>query len=123
MVSSLRINIRKCTLIGIDMDEDTLKEMGEELGSGIGRLPFNYLGLPVGGNSRLKRFWAPVIERMEKRLAGWGRRYLSIGGHLTPIKAVLLSLSIYYFSLFEMPKGILRKLNNCLKAFYGEIRN
>lgn len=53
------------------MEDDHHKELAEEIGCGTGKLPFIYLGLPVGGNPRLKRFWAPVAEKIERRLDGW----------------------------------------------------
>lgn len=40
--------------------------------------------------------WNPVTERMEKKLATWKSRYLSSGGQITLIKAVLSNLSIYF---------------------------
>lgn len=80
-----------------------LKELADEIGCAIGKLPFIYLDLPMGGNPGLKRFWIPVVEKIEKRLASWGRKYQSLGGRLTLIKFVLTNLSMYYMSIFEMP--------------------
>lgn len=61
----------KSTIIGIDVEDDHLKELAEEVGCSIGKLHFIYLGLPVGENARLKHFWAPMVERIERRLEGW----------------------------------------------------
>lgn len=105
MVSGLRINISKSSLIGIDVEEDTLKELAVEIGCGIGRLPFIYLELHVGGNPRLKRLWAPMVEKIERRLAGWGRRYLPLGGRLTLIKSLSTSLPTYYLFEIHLGKG------------------
>lgn len=82
MVSGLRINIRKSTVIGINVDEDILKGLAEEIGCSTRRLPLIYRGLPVGGNPRLKQFWAPVIEKIERRLVGWGRDIYPLVGIL-----------------------------------------
>lgn len=57
------------------MQEDLLESLVGKLGCEVGKQPFTYLGLPVWGNPRSKRFWNPVIERVEKRLVGWGRNY------------------------------------------------
>ncbi|RVW86011.1 Transposon TX1 uncharacterized 149 kDa protein [Vitis vinifera] len=34
--------------------------------------PILYLGLPLGGNPKACGFWDPVIERISRRLDGWG---------------------------------------------------
>lgn len=81
------------------MDEDRLKDFAEVIGCGVGKLPFVYLGLPVGGNPQHKKFWTPIIEEIERRLTGWGRKSLSLGGRVTHIKSVLMNLPTYYFSL------------------------
>ena len=40
--------------------------------------------------------WNPFLERMERRLAGWKRMYLSNGGKVTLIKSSLTSLPTYF---------------------------
>lgn len=42
---------------------------------------------------------------------------LSIGGRATLIKASLLSLTIYYMSLFPIPKGVLESLTKIQRNF------
>lgn len=59
LVSGLKINIGKSTMIGIEMARGRLKEFADEIGCGIGKIPFIYLGLPVGGNPRRLSFWTP----------------------------------------------------------------
>lgn len=117
LVSELKINLVKNTLIGIDVEDEHLKELEEEIGCGTGKMPFTYLGLPVGGKPRSKRFWAPVVEGIERRLEGWSCRYLSLGGRLTLIKSVISNLSIYYLSIFEMAIGVGKKIEQLFRNF------
>lgn len=50
-----------------------------------------------------------------------GKRYLSLGGHLTLIKSMLTNSPTYSLSLFEMPIGILRKIKQLFRSFlWGE---
>lgn len=106
LVSGLQINLGKSTLIGVGSDCLEVKEGANEVGCGVGKLPFTYLGLPVGGNPRLEKFWSPVIKKIERRLVGWNKIYLSLGGRVTLIKSVLVDLPTYFLSLFEIPKGV-----------------
>lgn len=71
----------------------------------------------VGGNPRSKSFWSPVVERVEKRLERWSGKYLSLGGGLTLIRSVLMNQPTYYMSLFQIPKGISVKLEQCFRRF------
>lgn len=52
LVSGLRINLGKSTIIEINLAENLLKDLAEGMGCGIGTVPFTYLRLPVGGNPR-----------------------------------------------------------------------
>lgn len=51
------------------------------------------------------------------KLASWKRRFLSLAGRLTLIKAVLSSLPVYYLSLFKMPEGVAKELDKIQAAF------
>jgi hypothetical protein len=54
--------------------------------------------------------WNNVIEKMEARLVGWNRLYLSKGGRLTLINCTLSSLPTYFLSLFPIPVGVANRL-------------
>jgi len=49
-VSGLSINLSKSTLFGINIAEEKVKDLGRSLNCNTSKLPFIYLGLPVGGN-------------------------------------------------------------------------
>ncbi|RVW34547.1 Transposon TX1 uncharacterized 149 kDa protein [Vitis vinifera] len=44
-------------------------------------------GLPLGGNPKTIGFWDPVVERISRRLDGWKKAYLSLGGRITLIQS------------------------------------
>lgn len=68
--------------------------------------PSDYLGFPLGGSSRSKAFWDPVLDRCRKRLSRWKAHYFSFGSRITLIKATLSNLLIHYLSFFKIPKGV-----------------
>ncbi len=61
-----------------------------------------------------------IEERFEKRLSSWKGKHLSIGGRLTLINSVLSSLPMYMMSFFEVPKGVLKKLDYFRSRFYWQ---
>lgn len=56
-----------------------------------------------GVNQRSSPFWDSVVERVEKRLDGLKRAFLSRGGRYMVIQSVLSSLPVYYLYLFSNP--------------------
>jgi hypothetical protein len=87
------------------------------LGCKVAPLPMKYLGLPLGAPFKAKSIWNPIIERMEKRLVGWKRLYLSKGGKVTLIKSTLSSLPTYFLSLFPIPAGVAHRLEKIQRDF------
>ena len=78
----------------------------------MGSLPMKYLDIPLGTLYKTTSIWNPILERMEKKLSGWKRPYLSKGGRLTLLKSTLSSLPTYYLSLFIVPKAVTARLKS-----------
>ena len=76
-----------------------------------------YLGMPLGSLYKTASIWNPILERMEKKLSGWKRLYLSKGGRLTLLKSTLSSLLTYYLSLFTTPKAVAYRLERIQRNF------
>ena len=99
IILGLKINLDKSKLVpmGVVPNFETLVDA---LGCKQGSVPMKYLGLPLGAK------WNPIIEKVERRLAGWKRLYLSKGGRLTLIKSTLSNLLTYLLALFPIPANI-----------------
>ena len=91
-VSGLKINMGKNTILGMGVDNETVTSLADSLGCEVGTLPTKYLGMPLGGNPCSGAFWEPVISKVTKRLDGWKSAFLSKGGRLTLIEAVLSAI-------------------------------
>ena len=83
----------------------------------VDSLSMIYLGMPLGTSYKTASIWNPILERMEKKLMGWKRLYLSKGGRLTSLKSTLSSLLTYYLSLFTVPKAVAIKLERIQRNF------
>ena len=64
--------------------------------------------------------WKSIEERIEKRLSGWKGKMLTTGGRLVLINSVLSSLPMFMMSFFELPKGVLEKLDCFRSRFYWQ---
>ena len=54
---------------------------------------------------RLKKLhWRSFIDRIQKRLAGWKEKLLSLRGRITLKNVILFVISIYFLSFFPLPR-------------------
>ena len=97
VVYRLKINMGKSELVLVGVVPN-IADMVDVLECKQG-FPMKYLGLLLGANVRDSSIRNPIIEKMERRLAGWKRLYLSKGGKDTLIKSTFSNLPTY-FSLF-----------------------
>jgi hypothetical protein len=62
--------------------------------------------------------WEIIEERNEKKLSSWKGKYLSVGGRLVLINSVLTSLLMFMLSFFEVPKGVLNRIDYFRSRFF-----
>ena len=79
--------------------------------------PSKYIGLPFGANPKLKVTWKSVIDKIKSRLSSWKKRHLSFRGRIVLIKAILLSLPLYYMSIFKMPEYVIKSIESIQARF------
>ncbi|CAJ2678325.1 unnamed protein product [Trifolium pratense] len=105
-MSGLKVNFNKSMLVGVNISDSWLSEAASVLCCKVGKIPFLYLGLQIGGDPRRLSFWDPVLNRIKNRLSGWKSRFLSFGGRLVLLRSVLTSLPVYALSFFKAPSGL-----------------
>lgn len=66
--------------------------------------------MPLGGNPKAVTFWDLVVERVSKKLAGWKKSYVSLGGRITLIKEAWANILVYCMFVFRMPSKVVHKI-------------
>ena len=112
----LHINLGKSELVLVG-GVHNLEDLVGLLGCGQSSLPLKYLGLPLGAKFKDLSVWNHILERMEKRLAGWKKMYLSKGGKVTLIKSSLSSLLTYFLSLLPLPGKVAKRMEKLHRDF------
>ena len=84
--------------------------LAEILGYRVGTLPMSYLCMPLGASHNFPSIWNPILEKIEWKLVGWKKLYLSKGDRLMLLKSTLFSLPTYFLSLFTIPTYVANKI-------------
>ena len=76
---------------------ENLSYLADILSCRIGALPMSYLGMPLGASFKAVGVWNPIIEKVERRLAGWQKLYLSKGGRFSRVLWRVFQLILCHF--------------------------
>ena len=71
----------------------------------------------IGGVPQVFYVWNPILEKIERELAGWKKMYLSKGGRLMLLKSTLSNLPTYFLSLFTIPTHVANKIERLQRDF------
>ena len=115
-ISGLKVNFNKSMLTGVNISDAWLAEAALVMNYRQGTIPFVYLGLHIGGDSRKLCFWKPVVDSITARLSLWNNNFLSFGGRLILLKFVLYSLPVFFLSVY--PTGIISSIEFIFKIFF-----
>lgn len=79
-------------------------------------MPFKYLGAPIYKGRCRNQFFGDLVETFATKIEGWHTRFLSFGGKITLLKAILSSLPIQLFSCMVIP-GKFENIEKLMSSF------
>ena len=121
--SGLHINRAKSEFVTFGLSREEELQCSRALMTPVGSLPMKYLGLPLSTGKIRKAEWQPVVDKVERRLAGWKERVLSKGGRLVLLRSVLSAIPTFYLSTFKIPVGIEKRLSGLMRRFFWKGAN
>lgn len=77
----------------------------------------NYLGLPLHVRKNKNKSFRFLLDRFVNRIKGWSKRLLSRERKEVFSKAILQSLPTYPFSMFLLPRGLIKILKAKARSF------
>jgi hypothetical protein len=76
------------------------------------------LGLPALVGADRSDCFESFIERIIQRINGWKEKILSIGGKEILLKAVAQAIPVYAMSVFQIPKGVCKRMTDAIAQFW-----
>jgi hypothetical protein len=119
-LSGLKINFHKSKLFCYGDTKQVESQYTELFSCDLGQFPFRYLGIPMHHKRITNADWKVIEEMFEKKLSSWKGKMLSYGGWLVLLYSVLSSLAMFILSFFEVPKGVLQKLDFYRSRFFWQ---
>lgn len=68
-ILGLKVNLSKSCMAGVGMDEASLSNQADIIGSKAESWPLKYLGMPLGENPHALSFWDLLVKRIHKKLS------------------------------------------------------
>lgn len=90
--------------------------------TGVGAIknfPFIYLGAPLHKGRSKSEYFEHLVQMVNNKLEGWKAKFMSFAGKITVLKSVLASIPIHTLSCMAVPKSVVNRLENLMKASYG----
>ncbi|XP_071719040.1 uncharacterized protein [Rutidosis leptorrhynchoides] len=82
-----------------------------------GTLPVRYLGVPLISSRLLSSDCKPLIEMVKNRIQDWKNKFLSFTGRVQLISSVLVSMQIYWYSVFIVPDNVIKDIEKMMRGF------
>jgi hypothetical protein len=112
--TGLKVNYSKSQILPINVSHEKMVTLANALGCQLGSFPFTYLGLPMGTTKPRVEDYAPLMDRIERRLSACSS-LLSYSGKLQMVKSVITSTATFAMCTLKLPKGVIDNIDRARK--------
>ena len=78
---------------------------------------FKYLGVPIFKSKPNGLAWNPIVDKIKKKIIGWGASWLNLAGKVVLIKVVLNNYLLYQCSLLLAPAKTIAMIKGLVHSF------
>lgn len=103
--TGLKVNFNKSMMVPINISEERIQQLAQTFGCSIGKMPFTYLGLPLGLTKPRFEEFLPMVSRCERRLLSTSN-LLSEAGRLQLTNSIFSALPMFHMSTLLLPKSV-----------------
>lgn len=112
--TGLRVNFNKSVIVPVNVPTEKMKILAGTLGCQISSLPFTYLGLPLGTSKPKIEDFAPLLDKVERKLTACST-LLSYSGRVEYINSVITPTVTYAMCTFKLQKGVIHDIDRIRK--------
>nr|XP_009801587.1 PREDICTED: uncharacterized protein LOC104247316 [Nicotiana sylvestris]XP_016439722.1 PREDICTED: uncharacterized protein LOC107765571 [Nicotiana tabacum] len=120
--SRMTVNAEKSNIFCANMNNNEMEDLSEITGYKKGKLPFNYLGVPISPKKLNAVDCERLIDKILIRIKGWGSRNFSYAGRVQLVNTVLMHLHTYWASIFILPKKVMKTIVTICKNYLWDGR-
>lgn len=113
----LTISLEKSTVYLAGVYENDRETMLSQCPFESGSLPVRYLGLLLMTKRMTSNDYAPLVERIRKRVTPWTARQLSFAGRVQLINTVIHNLTNFWMSVYKLPKRCIKEIDQICASF------
>ncbi|KAJ4789773.1 RNA-directed DNA polymerase (reverse transcriptase)-related family protein [Rhynchospora pubera] len=117
LCSGLNLNLNKSSFVPLNLSPAQINSVTSILNCDMAQLPLSYLGLPLTTNRPTRDVYHQLIEKIERKLAGWKNKLLSRAGRLTLVTSVMTSIPIFFMSVFKLPSWVIKTIDKLRRNF------
>ena len=101
-------------MISINVSQEKMVHLASTFGCEIGTMPFTYLGLPMGTTKPRVDDFAPIMDRVERRLSACST-WLSYSGRLEMLSSTITPITTYAMCTVKLPRGVIDNIDRARK--------
>jgi hypothetical protein len=115
--SGLQINYYKSNMVPFNLTASQVSAIFMDFQCQQAELPITYLGLPLTVTRPDRVCFMPLIENLEKGLAGWKGLQLSRGGRHVLADSMLSAIPTYYMACFKLHTWVVKIIDQIRMTF------
>lgn len=106
--SGLQANLTKSTIYCRGMAHRDRETIVQLIGYSLGKLPFNYLAVPLDTKKLTMVQWQPLLAKIVAKITSWNIKKLSYARRVQLIQTVLFGIQSYWAQLFTLPAKVIQ---------------
>jgi hypothetical protein len=114
----LKINYQKSEAFVFGMDEDGQRRVTNMLNCQLGKLPINYLGIPLSDRKIRSEDMNWLPDKIVRRVPPCKGKQMSSGARLILTNSCLSSLPTYVMGFYLLTQGTHRKMDGVRSTFF-----
>ncbi|KAJ3689098.1 hypothetical protein LUZ61_018262 [Rhynchospora tenuis] len=123
-VSGILLNFNKCSLLPFNLSDSSINSITTVLQVSSTEFPLKYLGLPLTLHKPDRFAYQQIIDKLQRKLAGWKSSLLTRAGRVMLTSSVLSSIPVYFMSVFKLPAWVIKAIDRIRRNFiWGSSNN